>query len=322
MTPLAADASTRRYVRVAWDAPSTGQPASCVLMVCDPWQVTETPDFLAVGRYLHACGIRVPRVYGISPLQGLMCLEDYGDQTLAAQWQHALVAERLLWGQRAIDELVKLHTAGTQRYDPACPAFHLVFDVPKLLSELQFFRQHALEGLWQQPLTVAARDAWDAACTPLCAILAAQPRYVCHRDYHGWNIMVHHEAIGILDFQDARLGPQPYDLVSLLLDRGTPGILGEEVSRALIDYYIRRLEAEEGRRISRAHFTELFEHVAVQRCLKAVGTFAYMGTVRQRQQYLPYIPATLVSIKPLLWRYDALRPLTELLCRYIPHLIA
>jgi aminoglycoside/choline kinase family phosphotransferase len=202
------------------------------------------------------------------------------------------------------------------------PPLGLLFDVPKLLSELQFFRQHALEGLWQQPLTAAARDAWEAACTPLCAVLAAQPRYFCHRDYHGWTILVHHKAIGILDFQDARLGPQPYDLVSLLLDRGTPGMLGEEASRALIDYYIRRLEAEESRHISRAEFTELFEHVAVQRCLKAIGTFAYMGIVRQRQQYLQYIPSTLVAIKPLLRRYNALRPLTELLHCYIPHLIA
>lgn len=318
LLPLAADASTRRYVRVVWDAPAAGRPTSCVLMVCDPWNTTETPDFLAVGQHLHACGVRVPQVYGVSPQQGLMCLEDYGDCTLAAHWQHTSAADRLLWGQRAIDELVKLHTLGTQRYTPTCPAFHLAFDAPKLLSELQFFRQHAIEGLWQQPLTTAERNAFDAACAPLCAILAAQPRYFCHRDYHGWNLMVHDAAIGILDFQDARLGPQPYDLASLLLDRGTPDVLGAEVSKTLSDYYIRRLEAEAGRRIDRAAFAALFEYVAVQRCLKAVGTFAYMCVVRQRQQYLQYIPPTLASIKPLLWRHETLRSLTELLCCYIP----
>ena len=318
LRPLAADASTRHYVRVAWDAPAVGHLASCVLMVCDPWNPTETPDFLAVGRHLHTCGVRVPAVYGVSPQQGLLCLEDYGDCTLAAHWQHASAADRLLWGQRAIDALVKLHTLGTQHYDPACPAFHLAFDVPKLLSELQFFRQHAIEGLWQQPLTTAERDSFDAACTTLCSVLAVQPRYFCHRDYHGWNIMVHDGTVGILDFQDARLGPQPYDLVSLLLDRGTPGILGSAVSRTLIDYYIRRLEAEASQRIDRANFAELFQYAAVQRCLKAVGTFAYMCVVRQRRQYLQYIPATLVAIKPLLWHHNALRPLAELLCRYIP----
>jgi hypothetical protein len=252
-----------------------------------------------------------------------MCLEDYGDCTLAVRWQNTpIAADRLLWGRRAIDELVKMHTVGTQRYDPACPAFHLAFDVPKLLSELQFFRQHAIEGLWQQVLTEAERAALDAAFTTLCAVLASQPRYFCHRDYHGWNIMVRGGAVGILDFQDARMGPQPYDLVSLLVDRGTPEVLGREGMAALVDYYLQRLEAEEGRRIDRQCFTELFDYTVVQRCLKAVGTFAYMYMVRQRQHYLPYIPPTLACVKSRLWRYNPLRPLGELLRRYVPLLAA
>jgi aminoglycoside/choline kinase family phosphotransferase len=316
--PLAADASTRRYFRLAWSEPTANMPASCVLMVCDPWAAASTPDFLAVGRHLCACGVRVPQVYGVSPAQGLMGLEDLGDCMLAVHWQRTSVADRLLWGQRAIDELVKMHTVGTQRYDPACPAFQLAFDTPKLLSELQFFRQHAIEGLWQQPLSDADREVFDAVFTGFCAVLAAAPRYFCHRDYHGWNIMVHNGAVGVLDFQDARLGPQPYDLMTLLVDRGTPAVLGSEMSSVLIEYYLQRLEVEAGHSIDRADFAELFEYVAVQRCLKAIGTFAYMSVVRQRQQYLAYIWPTLAYLKPLLGRYTILRPLAELLCRYVP----
>jgi aminoglycoside/choline kinase family phosphotransferase len=319
LLPLAADASTRRYFRLTWPEPAAGMPASCVLMACDPWAPTVTPDFLAVGCHLRACGVRVPQVYGIAPAQGFMGLEDYGDCALAAHWQHLSAAERLLWGKRAIDELVKMHTLGTQRYNAACPAFHVAFDIPKLLSELQFFRQHAIEGLWQQPLADTERAAFDAAFTTLCTILAAQPRYFCHRDYHGWNIMVGQEVVGILDFQDARLGPQPYDLVSLLVDRGTPALLGSEVSQALSDYYVHQMQAMGGERIDRQAFTELFEYVAIQRCLKTIGTFAYMQVVRQRQQYLPYIPPALAYVKPLLERYNALRPLATLLQRRVPH---
>ena len=212
-------------------------------MSCEPWSEHDTPDFLTVARHLRASGVHVPYVYGIAPAQGLMCLEDFGDTTLAAAWQTATTATRLQWGRRAVDELVQMHTVGTQRRDPACPAFHLAFDVPKLLSELQFFRQHAIEGLWHQSLTAAERQAFDAACMPLCALLAAQPRYFCHRDYHGWNIMAHAGSVGVLDFQDARLGPQPYDLVSLLVDRGTPEVLGQEGLTALTTYYIQRMEA-------------------------------------------------------------------------------
>lgn len=318
LQPLAADASTRRYFRLTWPEPVTGTPATCVLMACDPWAPASTPDFLAVGRHLRACGVHVPQVYGIAPEQGFMGLEDYGDCTLATYWQETSAAVRCLWGQQAIDELIKMHTVGTQQADPACPAFQLAFDVPKLLSELQFFRQHALEGLWQGRQAEADRAAFDAACLPLCTLLAEQPRYFCHRDYHGWNIMVYNESVGVLDFQDARLGPQPYDLVSLLVDRSIPAVLGTEVSRALMDYYIRRMEAETGTRIDRQHFAELFEYVAIQRCLKAIGTFAYMGVVRQRQPYLPYIGPTLAYVKPLIERYPMLRPLAGLLQTYIP----
>ena len=317
IAPLAADASTRRYYRIHWDEPAVGCPTSCVLMVCELWQPQDTPNFLAVGQHLRTHGVRVPQVYGVSPHQGLICLEDYGDCTLVAQWQMSTPAERLVWGQRAIDELVKMHTSGTQ-HDPACPAFKLAFDVPKLLSELQFFREHAIEGLWQQTLTSTARDDLEAAFETLCALLASAPRYFCHRDYHGWNIMACDGAVGVLDFQDARMGPQPYDLASLLTDRGTPDLLGSALMTALLDYYIQCMEAETGGRTDRDAFHQLFDYVAIQRCLKATGTFAAMAVVRQRPQYLPFIPPTLAYLRPLLRRYDVLQPLARLLQRYVP----
>jgi aminoglycoside/choline kinase family phosphotransferase len=318
ITPLVADASTRRYWRVRLGTARHSRPVSCIMMLGEPWSDTETPDFLAVGNHLRLSGVNVPRVYGALPSQGVMFLEDFGDLTLAAHWRRTAADERLAWGWRAVDELVKLHTVGSQEGDPACPAFRLAFDVPKLLSELQFFRQHAIEGLWSQQLTDAEGDELDRAFGPLCTFLASQPRYFCHRDYHGWNIMVLDRAVGVLDFQDARMGPLPYDLVSLVCDRGTAGMLGPEVVQALVDHYLHRLHAEGGPAMGRHDFLELFDYVAVQRGLKAIGTFAYMTVVHGRRQYLPYIPPTLTAIKPLLRRHSLLRPLAHLLHRYVP----
>jgi len=318
ITPLPADASTRRYFRVQWPAASAMHPASCVMMVCTPWVATEIPDFLTVGQHLRACGVSIPQVYGVAPGDGLMCLEDYGDQTLAAQWQGLSAGHRLTWGQRAIDQLITMHTTATQRQEPACPAFQLAFDVPKLLSELQFFRQHAIAGLWQHRLADDAGAELDGAFATLCTFLASQPRYFCHRDYHGWNIMVHNSTVGVLDFQDARMGPQPYDLVSLLTDRGTPQVLGSSLLHECIDYYLRQFAAATGQPVDHAAFAELFDYVAVQRCLKATGTFAMMHMVHQRSQYLPYIAPTLTYVQPLLQRYAPLHPLWTLLQRYVP----
>jgi aminoglycoside/choline kinase family phosphotransferase len=78
------------------------------------------------------------------------------------------------------------------------------------------------------------------------------------------------------------------------------------------------MEAEAGRRVHRQAFAEVFMYVAVQRCLKAIGTFAYMHVVRGRSHYLPYIPPTLIYIQPLLRRVAMLQDLAALLRRYIP----
>ncbi len=318
VVPLAADASTRRYFRAQWRSQKAGQTVSRVIMVCDPWPLTETPDFIAVARHLVASGVRVPTIDGVVPAAGWMCLEDFGDRSLADAWRVADNPERLVWGQRALDALVRMHTTATQQLDATCPAFHLAFDVPKLLSELQHFRRHAVEGLWQHDLSEDECEAFDTACLPLCTYLEAQPRYFCHRDYHGWNIMAEDKTIGILDFQDARMGPQPYDVVSLLVDRRTPSLLGPDVSSALTQYYLDRFEAEAGQRVDRAAFDELFELIAVQRCIKAIGTFAAMHVAYGRSQYLPYLEPTLTHVRPLLQRHAILAPLQAWLNRYTP----
>ena len=317
-TPLTADASTRRYYRLRWAAPATGYPASCVVMHCDPWPTEEATDFLTVGRHLRICGVRVPEVYGVQPEAGLMCLEDYGDRSLAAQWQHGDPEDRLRWGRQAVDELVKMHTRATQTIDPACPAFHLAFDVDKLTSELQFFQTHAVVKLWQQSLGPNDCQAWDSAYLALCAPLAAAARFFCHRDYHGWNVMAHDGSVGVLDFQDARMGPQPYDLASLLTDRGTADVLTADGTAALVAYYLDRWQAESGQTVDKDEFAWLFDMAAVQRCLKAIGTFAAMHVVHDRSQYLPSIPPTLAYLRPLMQRYRRLQPLADLLRRFTP----
>ena len=317
-TPLTADASTRRYYRLRWAAPAAGYPSSCLVMHCDPWTAEESTDFITVGRHLRACGVRVPEVYGVRPESGLMCLEDYGDLTLAEHWRHSGPENRLNLGRKAVDELVKMHTRATRTVDPSCPAFHLAFDVDKLTSELQFFRAHAVQQLWDQSLGPNDCQAWARAFHALCTPLAGAARYFCHRDYHGWNIMVHGGSIGVIDFQDARMGPQPYDLASLLTDRGTAHVLMADGTKTLIAYYLDRWQSESGCTVDREEFAWLYDLAAVQRCLKAIGTFASMHVVHSRSQYLPYIPPTLAHLRPLMQRHEQLRPLADLLRRFTP----
>jgi aminoglycoside/choline kinase family phosphotransferase len=94
--------------------------------------------------------------------------------------------------------------------------------------------------------------------------------------------------------------------------------LGPDVSRALVQYYLDRFAAASGQRVDRAAFDDLFELVAVQRGLKAIGTFAAMHMAYGRSQYLTYIEPTLTYVRPLLQRHAMLSALAACLYRYTP----
>ena len=95
-------------------------------------------------------------------------------------------------------------------------------------------------------------------------------------------------------------------------------MLTADGTTALVAYYLDRWQAESGRQVDREAFAWLYDLAAVQRCLKATGTFAAMHVVHNRPHYLPYIPPTLACLRPLMQRYERLRPLNDLLQRFTP----
>jgi hypothetical protein len=127
-----------------------------------------------------------------------------------------------------------------------------------------------------RPLTEAFRDGPE---------LAAEPRVFCHRDYHSRNLMLHRGRLHVIDFQDARMGPDTYDLVSLLRDCYVHHD-AEFVSR-MITYYHDRLGSTAG-----AAYRDRFDLMSLQRHLKALGTFGYQTTVAGNDRYLSAIPRT------------------------------
>src|SRR6185503_13342898 len=84
--------------------------------------------------------------------------------------------------------------------------------------EFDFFTRHFVEGYRGVLLTHASRQALADEWRAIAEALAAEPRVLCHRDYHSRNLMLHRGSLHIIDFQDARMGPDTYDLVSLLRD--------------------------------------------------------------------------------------------------------
>jgi aminoglycoside/choline kinase family phosphotransferase len=146
------------------------------------------------------------------------------------------------------------------------------------------------------------------------AELAAEPRVLCHRDYHSRNLMLRDDTLRIIDFQDARLGPDTYDLVSLLRDSYVD--LPWPVVDDLIAYFL----ALQGRAAESAEFRRRFDLMALQRNLKALGTFGHQTTARANPVYIQYMPRTLNYVRENLRRYPRFGRLAELLSAHLPEL--
>ena len=131
---------------------------------------------------------------------------------------------------------------------------------------------------------------------------------LCHRDYHSRNLMLHGDSLYIIDFQDARMGPDTYDLASLLRDAYVD--LNPQQVDGLIAFF---LAHKSGERHPADEFRRRFDLMALQRNLKALGTFGYMTTARNNTVYIQYIPRTLAYVKANLAKYPRFARLQGLL---------
>jgi hypothetical protein len=134
---------------------------------------------------------------------------------------------------------------------------------------------------------------------------------LCHRDYHSRNLMLHESQLYIIDFQDARLGPDTYDIVSLLRDSYVD--LTEQTVDELIAYFL----ALKGLTGSEREFRRRFDVMALQRNLKALGTFGYQTTARRNPVYIQYIPRTLRYVRDNLAQQHRFGLMRELLAAHV-----
>ncbi|KMP11308.1 hypothetical protein UR09_03655 [Candidatus Nitromaritima sp. SCGC AAA799-A02] len=315
---LLGDASDRSYFRVTFQTgPNSKDPVSVIVMqLQEPVAQPET-DFTRVLKFLRGLGLPAPQLYHYDIEKGLLFLEDCGVQTLEDRLGESPRDRDRLYRQ-AVELLVQMQTRATRALNPECPAWHLQFDVEKLMWEFDFMLDHYVGGVCESLLAGEERRKVREAFVPLCETLAAQELCFTHRDYHSRNLMVDADRLVMIDFQDARQGPCQYDLVSLLKDSYAQ--IDDAMRDELIDFYIRLKEKEEGREVDREEFDRVFDWMSVQRNLKAVGTFAFQSVKKNNDRYMKCIPPTLGYVRQTLDRRFADSPLREILLKHIPGL--
>src|SRR5205085_762639 len=174
---------------------------------------------------------------------------------------------------------------------------------------------HFLEAYRGITLADDQRAALREEFAAIIQELAAEPRVLCHRDYHSRNLMLHENQLYLIDFQDARMGPDTYDLVSLLRDSYVD-LTDREVDE-LIAYF---LALKKSRQSAVADFRRRFDVMALQRNLKALGTFGYQTTTRGNPVYIQYMPRTLRYARTNLEKYPRFKRLHLLLALHVAEL--
>jgi aminoglycoside/choline kinase family phosphotransferase len=291
LTPLTADASDRRYVRV-----SRNDDESIVLAVhAAPIEFATLP-FANVTTLLHRMALPAPRILGHSDRDGILALSDLGDMTLQAHLAANGGADRTALYRNAVELIEQLQRRGGELASDEYVPYRIAFDVDKLTWELNFFVRHFLESYRGATLDDDDRATLADEWRLLAGELAAEPRVLCHRDYHSRNLMVVDGGLYLIDFQDARLGPDTYDLVSLLRDSYVD--FEEAEVDDLIAYF---LALKQG--TAREEFRRRFDVMAVQRNLKALGTFGFQTTTKSNPVYVQYIPRTAAHARRNLKKY-------------------
>ena len=318
-SPLPGDASTRQYFRLSLKyREGSSEPATLILMQLEHPNASGETDFIRLLKFLQGIHLPVPELFHFDAERGLLLLQDCGDTTLEAHLQSADPATLKEWYLKAVHLLAEMQTEATRAIDSDCPAYHLKFDVDKLMWEMDFMLEHFIEGVRQNPLGETARRAIRQPLIALCEMLADQTPCFAHRDYHSRNLMIHNDALVLLDFQDARMGPSQYDLASLLCDSYRP--LPDALVWELADAFLDKKQALDPQAIDRDEFLRVFDGMSVQRSLKAVGTFAYQGHVKNNDRYLPYIVPALETVRQACLRREDLKPVQAALSGAIAEL--
>jgi aminoglycoside/choline kinase family phosphotransferase len=307
VVPLTGDASDRRYFRVLL---SNGD--SVVLALHSGPIEFSTLPFANVARLLEQVPLPVPSILGHSDADGIIALQDLGDVTLQAHLGAASPSEHAALYREAVSLIARLQRRGTELQAEQYVPYRIAFDVEKLTWELEYFVRHFVEGYRGAALSPAVRAALGDEWGAIAQELASEPRVLCHRDYHSRNLMLHEGRVYIIDFQDARLGPDTYDLASLLRDSYL-----DLTDRELDDLIAYFLALKGG---SPADFRRRFDLMAVQRNLKALGTFGYQTTARRNPVYIQYMPRTLHYLRTNLGKYQRFGRLRELLAPFIEEL--
>jgi aminoglycoside/choline kinase family phosphotransferase len=272
---LAGDASFRKYYRVE-------RGGQRVVLMDAPPPMENVRPFLNIARHLTRLGLSAPRILAEDPDQGLLLLEDLGDDTYARKL--AAGADETALYALAVDLLVELH----KRFDPAGANDVPRFDTARALREVNLLLDWYWPATKGSPASADLRQSYEAAWRAALPALWSAPDSIALFDFHIDNLMLLAgrngvAACGLLDFQDAVIAPIAFDLVSLLEDvrRDVP----PDLVTAMRERYVAASP-----KLDRAAFDRSYSAIGAQRNTRIVGVFTRLLVRDGKPRYLQFMP--------------------------------
>lgn len=287
--PASADASFRRYFRL------TAGDESWVIMDAPP-EKEDCGPFVKVATLIESAGVHSPHIFDFEKSQGFMRLADLGSTAYLDKLNKDM-ADQLY--HDAITAIVKMQTIEAE-----LPAY----DTELLQFEMSLFKDWFLAKHLSVELDDQQLATWQQAVKLLTESALQQDAVFVHRDYHSRNLMIANENNpGVIDFQDAVIGPASYDLVSLIKDCYIAWPRKKQLE--WIDFYLQASPLS----LDAGQFVKQLDLMGMQRHLKAIGIFARLNYRDGKPGYLNDIPRTLTYVIDVCQRYDELKPFAELL---------
>lgn len=297
------DASFRSYERIQ------GANASYIVMDAPPSQENNAA-FIDIQVRLAQAGIKVPEIFAYEEQYGFLLLSDLGSQNYYMALQEALDPQALQAMYRlAIDELVRMQQADTKGL--------AVYDASRMLAELQLFEEWYIKQHCKTELSATEKQNLHALFTLLVEDNVQHGQVLVHRDFHSPNIMMPTDASlqpGIIDFQDAIIGPITYDIASLVMDARHSWDEDQQLDWA-IRYWQAAHQAGLDIDTDFANFHRAYEWMSVQRNLRILGVFSRLALRDNKPHYLDHIPRVTEYLRQVFVRYKEFKALRYLFDR-------
>lgn len=300
LIPMTPDASFRRYYRIAKNQ------QSYVLMDAPPPEKSCVP-FVEIAKCLRAHDLHAPEVFHTQLDEGFLLLSDLGNTTYLSALNIS-TADSLY--KQALNALAKI-----------C---RIPSDLPKFTAELMQQEWFAHKEWFLEKYLQFDYSPYEAVLNQCMSLIIdaaiGQTQVFMHRDYHSANLMVLEDDVGILDFQDAFLGPVTYDLVSLLRDCYIEWP-AEKVMH-WVEYYYQLITEAKIINVDLPIFVRWFDLMGLQRHLKALLTFARKKVRDDHSQYLKHIPRTVNYVIAVSANYPELKGLHDFYKEHVKPLCA